>query len=125
MNIQFSISANTKVETPSMAAGLGNLGTLVSASHGTKDLSDLEQQGIVTPSLGQEQLISRIEKAIKSLEGPQTTLNISIHEKTNEIVVKVLNKETGELIREVPREKTLDLIANMMELAGILVDERV
>ncbi|WP_145324357.1 flagellar protein FlaG [Paenibacillus xylanexedens] len=125
MNIQFSLSAKTKSEVSPAIAGLGTLGTLVSASHGTKDLNSLEQQGLVTASLGQEQLISRIEKAVKSLEGPQTTLDISIHEKTNQILVKVLNKETGELLREVPPEKTLDLVANMMELAGIIVDERV
>ena len=40
-------------------------------------------------------------------------------------MVKVLNKENGELIREIPPEKTLDLVANMMEIAGILIDEKV
>ncbi|WP_167686495.1 flagellar protein FlaG, partial [Paenibacillus polymyxa] len=30
----------------------------------------------------------------------------------------------GELIREIPPEKTLDLVAKMMEIAGILVDEK-
>jgi flagellar protein FlaG len=40
-------------------------------------------------------------------------------------MVKVLNKDTGELIREVPPEKTLDLVASMMEIAGILVDEKI
>ncbi|MNC25145.1 flagellar protein FlaG [compost metagenome] len=52
-------------------------------------------------------------------------LDISIHEKTHKLMVKVMNKETGELIREVPPEKTLDLVAKMMELAGIMIDERV
>ncbi|MNP87072.1 flagellar protein FlaG [compost metagenome] len=50
---------------------------------------------------------------------------MSVHEKTHQILVKVLNKETGELIREIPPEKTLDLVAKMMEIAGILIDEKV
>lgn len=76
-------------------------------------------------SIAEKQLIRTIEQAVKSLQGPLTTLEISIHEKTHEIMVKVLNKDTGELIREVPPEKTLDLVANMMEIAGILVDEKI
>ena len=89
-----------------------------------KDMTLKERQG-TSMSVGQEQLIRTIERAVKSLQGPQTTLEISIHEKTHDIMVKVLNKDTGELIREVPREKTLDLVANMMELAGLLIDEKI
>ena len=40
-------------------------------------------------------------------------------------MVKVINSETNEVIREIPPEKILDLVAKMWELAGILVDERV
>ncbi|OMF24363.1 hypothetical protein BK132_24350 [Paenibacillus sp. FSL H8-0259] len=90
----------------------------------TKDMQTREKQG-VNVSVAEEQLIRTIERAVKSLEGPQTTLEISIHEKTHDIMVKVLNKDTGELIREVPPEKTLDLVAKMMEIAGILVDEKI
>jgi flagellar protein FlaG len=88
------------------------------------DLSRLERQGVSIP-FGDEQLIKAIDKAVKALQGPTTTLEMSVHEKTHQILVKVLNKETGELIREIPPEKTLDLVANMMEIAGILIDEKV
>lgn len=70
-------------------------------------------------------MIRNIDRAVKALEGPSTSLEISVHEKTHAIMVKVINKETGQLIREIPPEKTLDLVAKMMEIAGILVDERV
>nr|WP_269323285.1 flagellar protein FlaG [Paenibacillus sp. FSL P4-0081] len=86
---------------------------------------NLKEKQSMNISVGEEQLIRTIERAVKSLQGPQTTLEISIHEKTHDIMVKVLNKDTGELIREVPREKTLDLVAKMMEIAGILVDEKI
>lgn len=84
----------------------------------------LEKQGKQF-SLGEEQLIKAIDRAIKALEGPNTAFEVSVHEKTNSIMVKVLNKDTGELIREIPPEKTLDLVAKMMEIAGILIDERI
>jgi flagellar protein FlaG len=34
-----------------------------------------------------------------------------------------VNRETGEVIREIPPEKFLDMVAKLQELAGILVDE--
>ena len=46
------------------------------------------------------------------------------HDKTNRVTIKIIDKETKEVIKELPPEKTLDLIAKAWELAGILVDEK-
>lgn len=75
-------------------------------------------------SIGEKTLIQAIEKANKALQGVMATFEFSIHEETKQIMVKVKDKDTGELIREIPPEKTLDLVAKIWELAGILVDER-
>ncbi|WP_046227678.1 flagellar protein FlaG [Paenibacillus dauci] len=87
------------------------------------EVKRLEKQGAIIPA-GQEEVIKRLEHAFKALSGPETTLEVSMHKETHSIMVKVLNKDTGEVIREVPPEKTLDLVANMMHIAGILVDKR-
>ncbi len=73
----------------------------------------------------EEQVIKAIEQANKAMELIQTRFEFSIHEKTKEIIVRVYNKETGELIREIPPEKILDIVAKIWELAGLIVDERV
>lgn len=133
MNVQFSLSASTVVKGQGkpegavasiVAAPANNEVAPISSIKDVKDLDLREKQG-ANITMAEEQLIKTIERAVKSLQGPQTTLEISIHEKTHDIMVKVLNKDTGELIREVPREKTLDLVAKMMEIAGILVDEKI
>lgn len=72
-----------------------------------------------------EDTVQQLQKAIDAIQGPPRTLEFSIHEKTNAIMIKVLNKETGDLIREVPPEKILDLAARMMEITGIIVDKKV
>jgi flagellar protein FlaG len=86
-------------------------------------LRKLEVQGEKIP-VSEEQLIKAIERAIKAVQGPLTSLEFSVHEKTRQIVVKVKDKDTGEIIREIPPEKNLDLIAKIWEMAGILIDER-
>jgi flagellar protein FlaG len=73
---------------------------------------------------GEAFLIKTIEKANKALEGRYTTLEFSVHARTRQISIKVMDKETGEVIREIPPEKTLDMVARMWEMAGILVDEK-
>ncbi|WP_410512604.1 flagellar protein FlaG [Paenibacillus sp. BR2-3] len=92
--------------------------------HSNNELKRMERQGIGI-SLGEEQVVKALDRTLKALEGPTTSFEVSVHKETNTIMVKVLNKETGELIREIPHEKTLDLVANMMEIAGIIIDERV
>lgn len=47
-----------------------------------------------------------------------------IHDGTNRVTIKLVDKETRELIKELPPEKTLDMIAKVWEMAGILVDEK-
>ncbi|NBC73156.1 flagellar biosynthesis protein FlaG [Paenibacillus sacheonensis] len=76
-------------------------------------------------SAGDEQKIKMLDKAIKAMEGPKTSLHLSVHKETNTIMIKVMDKDTGDLIREIPPEKTLDVAAKLMEIAGILVDHRI
>ncbi|GGF91388.1 flagellar protein FlaG [Paenibacillus abyssi] len=75
-------------------------------------------------NISNQQVLKAIEKAIKAIEGKSTALQFSIHEDTKRIMVKVMNKESGEVIREIPPEKNLDFLVNLWEQAGILMDER-
>lgn len=74
-------------------------------------------------------LIGRItqsnEKEIQEVNGHNTTVEFSVHKATNTITFKVLDRDTGEVLREIPPEKILDLLAKMMEMAGIIVDKRI
>ncbi len=73
--------------------------------------------------ISEEQVIAAIEKANNKFQFYNTHLEFSIHEKTKEIMVKVYRDD--EVIREIPPEKILDMVAHMLELAGLLVDETV
>ncbi len=47
-----------------------------------------------------------------------------VNEATNRITIKIVDKDTDEIIKEFPAEKTLDMIARVWEMAGIMVDEK-
>lgn len=69
-----------------------------------------------------EQIRKTIEKLNKSLTNSEAIFGI--HEDTNRVMIKIVDKDTKEVIKELPPEKTLDMIAKVWELAGLLVDER-
>ena len=47
-----------------------------------------------------------------------------IHEKTNRVTIKMVDKETKKVIKEFPPDETLDMIAKVWEIAGLMVDEK-
>lgn len=68
-----------------------------------------------------------IRQALKDMNkkmSNNTVAEFGIHEGTNRVMIKIKDKDTDEVIREVPAEKTLDLIQKAWEMAGILVDEK-
>lgn len=75
--------------------------------------------------VSEKEVIATIEAANKNFEVYDKRLEFSIHEQTKEIMVKIIDNKTDEVIKEIPPKKILDMIAKLMELAGILVDERV
>ncbi len=73
----------------------------------------------------EQELIKSIESANEHVLVYDRRFEFSIHEKTKLIMVKVVDVSTEEVIREIPPEKILDLVAALWELSGLLVDERV
>lgn len=71
-----------------------------------------------------EDLQDALDQANKSFEPLNRHFEFSSHEKLDRTMVKVINTKTDEVIREIPPEKLVDMVANMLEIAGILVDER-
>ncbi|MFA5527276.1 MAG: flagellar protein FlaG [Peptostreptococcales bacterium] len=73
---------------------------------------------------GQEQMHEMLEVANKIIFGNGTHFKFQIHEKTGATMVKMIDTETNEIIKEFPSEKVLNIIAGLCELAGILFDEK-
>jgi flagellar protein FlaG len=71
---------------------------------------------------------ARVKSAVKfansQMKHARTRCEFSYHEQTNRVSIKVIDKDTQEVIREIPPEETLEMVEKMWELAGILVDER-
>jgi len=104
------------------ASGLGQGGREGKPQElGQKETSKLPGEKPVADDL----LSKSIEKLNKGFMGFDRRFEVSVHEKTNAIMVKVIDASNDEIIREIPPEKILDMVANMLEVAGIIIDTRI
>lgn len=71
----------------------------------------------------ERQILKAIEH-VKNSQNGQTRCEFSYHDEINRVSIKVINRETDEVIREIPPEKSLEMVEKMWELAGILIDQK-
>lgn len=73
-----------------------------------------------------EPSISTIDSAISGMNAQmsKTRCAYAYDEDTKRITIKVYDDETDELIREVPPEKSLEVLKKVWEIAGIIIDEK-
>lgn len=70
-----------------------------------------------------KQINEAIDKANKVFN-ESTHLKFEVHDKTKDIMIKIIDDNTGEVVKEFPPEKLLDMVAKMWEVAGIFIDEK-
>lgn len=80
-----------------------------------------EQQG-KNQQATNEQIRKAVEQLNKKIGNSEAIFGI--HEATNRVTIKIVDKDTKEVVKELPPEKTLDMIARVWDMAGILVDEK-
>ncbi|WP_146811832.1 flagellar protein FlaG [Aneurinibacillus danicus] len=90
----------------------------------TKDIGQLLHMQEYELSDIEKQRVEKVEKALKSILGPEKRWEFSVHKDLKEIMVKVIDRETKKVLREVPPEKLLDMVAGMLKTTGLLIDKK-
>ncbi|WP_051289690.1 flagellar protein FlaG [Paenibacillus massiliensis] len=75
-------------------------------------------------SIGEQRLSDLIEHGNKVLQRLDTRLQWSMHKESSQYIVRVIDTQTDEVLREIPPEKYLDLVINLCEQVGLFLDER-
>ncbi len=84
------------------------------------------EEGSVLKVPNTENEIKKVVETFNHMfEITQTHLKFSYHDKLGKYYVKVVDDKTNKVIREIPPEKLLDLIAKMQDFMGILFDKKV
>ncbi len=67
----------------------------------------------------QQRRMARLQDTLKN-----HNIEISYNEEVNRYAIKVLDSDSKEVVKEIPSEKTLEMFARMLEIEGLLVDEK-
>ena len=88
-------------------------------------LSPENQEETEAEEMGKEELLW-FTKAVQDIfRGFNLGITFRVHEETGRIIARVIDRKTREIIREIPPEKFLDMIARLQELAGVFINELV
>lgn len=87
-----------------------------------KTAINVEKEPTANEKASNEQLKRAIEQLNRKIGNSEAIFGV--HEDTHRVTIKIIDKDTKEVLKELPPEKTLDMIARVWEMAGILVDEK-
>ena len=129
MTYQGSVSGvETTKEAPEKLAGSVAEPVSVEKNTGTTVISEdsLSKNGVgndsSTKGVGTEALKKAVEEIKRNSKNSQAVFGV--HDGTNHITIKIVDKETKEVLKEYPPEQMLDMIAKVWEMAGLMVDEK-
>ncbi|OPX94330.1 MAG: flagellar protein FlaG [Pelotomaculum sp. PtaB.Bin104] len=91
--------------------------TQISKESGTDEKQNRE--------LIEKKLEQAVEKLNKMAELFDFKLQFRVHKETQRIISKVIEPDSGKVLKEIPSEKILDMISKLEEMAGLIIDEYV
>ena len=119
--------SQAKVETASNAAASDDL-MKKTIQIDTKETDKNGKDGNRDDSQAQQTISenSQIKKAVDEInkKAHNSEAVFGIHDATNRVTIKIVDKDTKTVLKEYPPEKTLDMIAKVWEMAGLLVDKK-
>lgn len=119
--------SQAKVETASNAAASDDL-MKKTIQIDTKETDKNGKDGNLDDSQAKQTISenSQIRKAVDEInkKAHNSEAVFGIHDATNRVTIKIVDKDTKKVLKEYPPEKTLDMIAKVWEMAGLLVDKK-
>lgn len=112
---------NKEVSTPAQVTNVDPVTVSVSKAD-NKDGQSAGNQNAEQQQAANEKIKKAVEQLNRNM--PHSEAVFGIHDGTNRVMIKIVDKDTKEVIKEFPPEETLDMIEKVWELAGIMVDER-
>ena len=87
------------------------------------DAMDLPTPDLSPLTLNRESAQALVKQISQQLEDSGRSLALSVDEVAGDIVTRVLNPNTGELIRSIPSEEMLRISKNLMSIEGLLINQ--
>jgi flagellar protein FlaG len=107
---------------PSIIENMGQSKSNVAKEQLQSKIRDEDNSGILE-NLTKENVQNIADSLNSAAKSVNTRVSFSVHEKTNRIIMKIQDSESGEVIREIPSKEMIKLLEHMHELIGMFVNE--
>ena len=84
-----------------------------------------QEDKMLQESRNPEQVQVALTRLEETLQHVEPRIEFSVDKELNQVIIRVLDKETGDLIRQIPSEEVLALDRFFMDQSGLFVDEEI
>lgn len=116
-----SINLSTGVYNPLVETGINS----VSPDNSESRVKVENKNDNESNKLSQGEVKKAAEQINKRFDSSNRTFRFFVDEKTGQIAMKVINKDTNEVIKEIPSSELLDLQAKIEDMVGLIIDRKV
>ena len=138
-----TINSNAEVTLPTPLAGEDKVAGQAASSLTERAVDDVKQadtqnqqrlqqnqyeknnQEVTAQPLEREQLEKMAQQLQEFMGEMNRSLQFQVDEDSGRDVIKVLDKDTGDIIKQYPSEEVLNLVSKLSETAGLLIDHTV
>ena len=85
---------------------------------------EAHEQSVAKPPVDRSTIDKAAAQVVKMLGTIDPRLRIEVDDETEQVVVKVVEKESGEVIRQIPPEELLELEKYLSSPKGLLLQEQ-
>lgn len=107
-----SVTSHTSSQT-STSTNFSN----VSTNKNGEDYATVENQKL------KDKIEALIEEVNEDLKPVNKEISYALHDKVNRYIITIKDKDSGEVIKEVPAKEQVDIFAKILESSGLLFDE--
>jgi len=138
-----TINSNAEVTLPTPLAGEDKVVGQAASSLTERAVDDVKQadtqnqqrlqqnqyeknnQEVTAQPLEREQLEKMAQQLQEFMGEMNRSLQFQVDEDSGRDVIKVLDKDTGDIIKQYPSEEVLNMVSKLSETAGLLIDQTV
>lgn len=120
------ISSQNVVESSTLTNAVqGSSQGIVENQDSRDTTSKINEQSTEKLEITEEKLKQAVDSLNEFMESNHNSSKFVYHEGLDRYFVQVVNKDTEEVIKEIPPKKLLDAFYEMQKMVGMIVDEKI
>ena len=113
------------VETAVMPAKLGGVDAVVGRDGKQTEKAESIQQNELSREISREEIEETVSEIGNFVQNIQRNLQFTVDDNSGETIIRVTDRETDDVIRQIPSEEVLKLQQYIKDAAGILFKAKV